>query len=369
MCVRIVFAGVVLLASAGVALAQGDGPRISRARTAIERSLPFIEKDGVAWMKERGCVTCHQTTFLIWTHSEARRRGFDIDLEKLNAWTNWALLRVVAGLDSDSDQGADTLSQLLLGRDPSSPWFDKPAKWHGRTADPFENVTKHLLKAQTPDGNWVAGGQSGNPSELPTAWAVLALASRDEFMNARFPKRETSAPIQRLVGPNDKAISMVRDKALKWLRSQDPKQTAHLTEGLVTRLLVERKFGNADDASEQVRVLLSRQNEDGGWSADIALSQPSDAFATGQATYAISLAGQRDEQEKAAVERAIEFLVQTQEKNGSWHVPKRAFSPSSGDPDPVDEVYTYWGTAWATLGLLHTLPLPNSPNLHAAGVD
>jgi hypothetical protein len=177
-------------------------------------------------------------------------------------------------------------------------------------------VTKHLLKAQTADGSWAAGGQSGNPKEVPTAWALLALASRDEFMDARFPKRETSAPIRRLVEPNDKAIPAARDKALAWLRQQDPKPTDHLTEAVVTRLFVERKFGTPQGVEERVKALLSRQNQDGGWSADVALGQPSDAFATGQALYALSLAGKGDEGEKAAIGRATEFLAKTQQKNG-----------------------------------------------------
>ncbi len=361
MCVRLTLVAVILLAGVGSTRAQDDESRTARARRAVEKSLPFIETNGVAWMKERGCVTCHQTTFLIWTHSEARRRGFEINREKLDAWTNWALLRVIAGLDDESDQGADTLSQLLLGRDASSPWFDKPSKWYGRTADPYENVTKYLRKAQTRDGYWGAGGQSSNPRELPTAWAILALASRDEFMDTRFPKREPGAPIQRSVGPNDEAVPAARGKALSWLRRQDPKKTEHLTEAIVTRLLVERKFGKAQDADDRLKALLARQNKDGGWSADVAWGRTSDAFATGQSLYALSLAGNGGEDERTAIERAVTFLVTTQEKDGSWRVPTTAFHPCEGNPArerETDAVYTYWGTAWAILGLLHTLPVP-----------
>jgi hypothetical protein len=64
---------------------------------------------------------------------------------------------------------------------------------------------------------------------------------------------------------------------------------------------------------------------------------------------------------KAAIERACLFLVTKQEENGSWLVPTTAFHPPSGRPGrdkKTDEVYTYWGTAWGTLGLLHTLPVP-----------
>jgi hypothetical protein len=361
---RITLLAAVLLAGAGPAQAGDNPPKTDDVRKAVERSLPFLEEKGVAWMRERGCVTCHQTAFLIWTHGEAQRRGFPVDRRKLNEWTNWALLQVIALSDSpDGDNGADTLSQILLGRDPASPWFDKPSRWYGRTVDPYENVLKHLLRAQTPDGRWIAGGQSGNPDEIPTAWALLALASRDEFMNATGPgtdtRRTVQAALKRLVDPNNEALPKARDKALAWLQSTEPGKADDLNERLVLRLLIARKFGKPKEADDRLKELLARQNADGGWSADPKLRQPSDAFATGQSLYALGLAGNGDE--AAAVERAGKFLVAAQQPNGSWLVPSTAFHPSSGRPErdkKTDEVYTYWGTAWATLGLLHTLPVP-----------
>ena len=62
MLLRTALIAVAVLASAELARAQDDP---ASARQAIERSLPFLEEKGVAWIKERGCVTCHQTTFLI----------------------------------------------------------------------------------------------------------------------------------------------------------------------------------------------------------------------------------------------------------------------------------------------------------------
>src|SRR5262245_24287373 len=180
---RFVLTAVVLV-SAGLVHAQDDATRSAQARNAVERSLPFLEEKGVAWIKQKGCVTCHQTTFLIWTHNEAERRGFPVDRRKVAEWTSWALLQAVT-YDANGD---DTLSQLLLSRDmaPEKPdgsrrdTYSHAATWY----DPYENVLKVLLKSQTKDGRWIAGGQSGNPDAIPTAWAVLALASRDEFWNA-----------------------------------------------------------------------------------------------------------------------------------------------------------------------------------------
>jgi len=100
---------------------------------------------------------------------------------------------------------------------------------------------------------------------------------------------------------------------------------------------------------EKVRPLVTRlrdrQNEDGGWSQiDGRLS---DALATGQALYALMSAG--EPADSAPVRRAVAFCVRSQRNDGSWHVKTR-------DPTGHDEVISYYGTAWATLGLLKSLP-------------
>src|SRR5262249_48573569 len=322
--------------------------------------------------------------------NEAERRGFPVDRRKVNEWTNWALVHALTLSESQrpsaypgDENGDDTLSQFILGRDlapekPSGGLKDTYAPATGWW-DPYENVLKTLAKAQPEDGRWVAGGQSGNPDAIPTAWALLAFAARDEFRNATAPdgtsRRKVVGPLERVMRSNDEALPKARDKALAWLESVEPgkpgvkgavyegKPTENpdtLNERLVLRLLVARKFGKPKDADGRLEELLARQAADGGWSANPEQHQPSDAFATGQSLYALCLAGGGDEKVKAAVERACKFLLTKQEKNGSWTVPSTAFHPPSSKPGRdkrTDAVYTYWGTAWATLGLLHTLPV------------
>ena len=66
-------------------------PTSQNVRGAVERSLPYIEKVATAWMRERKCNSCHNVTFLVWTHNEAAARGFNIDRTKLAEWTKWSL--------------------------------------------------------------------------------------------------------------------------------------------------------------------------------------------------------------------------------------------------------------------------------------
>src|SRR4051794_28137198 len=89
-------------------------------RAVVTRSLPFLETRGAAWIEERGCVSCHQTAFLVWTHNDARRRGFPVNEDKLAAWNAWAVLTVITTEQNGPRQGAETLSQILLSRDPGS---------------------------------------------------------------------------------------------------------------------------------------------------------------------------------------------------------------------------------------------------------
>src|SRR5665213_3956959 len=55
----------------------------SPVRDAVSRSLPFLEKEGVAWMERHGCMSCHHVPFLLWSHRSAQAQGFTIDSQKL----------------------------------------------------------------------------------------------------------------------------------------------------------------------------------------------------------------------------------------------------------------------------------------------
>ena len=75
--------GVVIFATVMVCEISdaAPDPTSQNVRSAIERSLPYIEKVGTAWMQERKCNSCHNVTFLVWTYNEAAARGFENPLD------------------------------------------------------------------------------------------------------------------------------------------------------------------------------------------------------------------------------------------------------------------------------------------------
>ena len=70
---------VLAIALLCAALPASDTPASPDLRKTIERSLPFLEKEGVGWMTQKKCVSCHHVSFIIWTHHEAQKRGFMVD--------------------------------------------------------------------------------------------------------------------------------------------------------------------------------------------------------------------------------------------------------------------------------------------------
>ena len=60
-----------------------------RVRQAIERSIPYIEKQGVSWIEKKKCVSCHRVGTMLWSLSAAQQRGFEVS-DRLDEWFAWA---------------------------------------------------------------------------------------------------------------------------------------------------------------------------------------------------------------------------------------------------------------------------------------
>lgn len=310
----------------------------SAVRDSVARALPFIARQGVKWMDEKRCVTCHHTTFLVWSHNAAVERGFNVDAAKLAEWSAWARdHRNLLGPNAKDAETAtsettfpahpDEVGQLLLGRASiAAPHDDEaaPSQW-------ALDLRAHLLAGQQPDGLWKPGGQlpsqkrpQRETEEVTTLWALTALRS---------------------VQPPDDAVSAAEARVNAWLGGATEGVS---TEWWAVRLLAARGQGRADVADASRERLLQSQHADGGWGWLTA--DAGDALGTGLALYALQRDGlTRDD---AAVQRGISFLASTQRDDGAWPVP----GTKQNRRDRMEPTATYWGTCWAAIALLESLP-------------
>lgn len=326
-------------------------PSDADVRTAVARSLPYLEQGGIAWMNERGCVSCHRVSFLIWSHNDARAQGIPVDDGKVEEWTNWALVSMLAG--EEDGGGIDTMCQMLLGRDRASRWRRKPPR-HFKTVDPYETLYSYLLDRQEDDGSWPPEGQLATPPELTTSWVLLAFASREEKAGdpgvGLDPDDDLASPLIEQLESIESRLPESRRRALHYLETVAPYES---NQALMLRAVREWMFGDRE-GDAPIQELVARQAPDGGWSNRRDRTE-GDAFATGQALYGLSLLGAP--RDHPAILRAREFLVHTQRDDGSWHV-RPEWVREGREGDSLTEVYSYWGSAWAAIGLLRTLPAP-----------
>jgi hypothetical protein len=77
----------------------------------------------------------------------------------------------------------------------------------------------------------------------------------------------------------------------------------------------------------------------------------SDAWATGQALYALAHAGTKPDD--PIIARAHAFLIRTQRPDGSWPMTSRPTKPGGEGSKSLIPI-TGAGTAWAVLGLVRS---------------
>jgi len=80
----------------------------------------------------------------------------------------------------------------------------------------------------------------------------------------------------------------------------------------------------------------------------------SDAFATGFSLYVLS--SQQRVRADEAIQRAQIFLLKNQQPHGSWSMTSRPAQPPGPGPANYLEPIRFFGTAWATMGLVRSGP-------------
>ena len=309
-------------------LQADDAVSEKQIRDAIQKSIPYIERDGEKWIKVKKCNSCHMIPFMLWSLHEAELRGIKVHSKRLAELDDWSATAIMPQKDRKTPpKGSETQAQLLIAR----------AGYGGELEERFQKMLQRVVEAQEDYGGWQAGGQlptqkrsKRETAEVSTLWNLLALRTVDGAEEQR-PKIEEAAE--------------------KWLASSElaKNRSAKSAEWFTMRLLLEVRRGNEEAIATARSELLALQREDGGWGW--LTGSESDALATGPAILALTQTGLTGEDE--SVQKAVKFLLETQHKDGTWRVE----STRARDKGAVKPTSVYWGTTWAAIGLSQLLPI------------
>ncbi|HJR58885.1 MAG TPA: ankyrin repeat domain-containing protein [Vicinamibacterales bacterium] len=298
------------------------------ARAAVSRALPLLQRADKSFMTKSGCVSCHHNTLAAMTVAAARSRGIAVD-EQIARDQAGAIARYVDSWRGRALQGigipgdADTVSYILLGL---------AAEKHPADAA-TDAMARFLIGQQRPEGHWRL--LAHRPPIESTEVQVTAMSMRALQLYAPAPNRADYEPAIR--------------RAAAWIAKAQPRTTEERAFHLLGL-----HWGDARAAAIRAagRGLIAQQRADGGWSQLPSIG--SDAYATGQALFALAESGAVPVSH-AAYRRGVQFLLKTQLADGSWFVQSRALPIQphfeSGFPYGRDQFISAAASNWATLAL------------------
>ena len=141
-------------------------------------------------------------------------------------------------------------------------------------------------------------------------------------------------------------------RAADFLRSATPSDTQEQTFKLLGLLWA----GAApSEIAVQREALVALQREDGGWGQWPSMA--SDAYATGQALFALHAAGTAVD--APVYRKGVSYLLATQLEDGTWFVRTRAFGFQpyfeTGFPHGRSQFISTAATAWAATAVAYSL--------------
>jgi hypothetical protein len=231
---------------------------------------------------------------------------------------------------------------LIAASIPSMGWEMFDRGMNRVPSDDYSDAVIHYLKAmQEPEGYWKAPEGHRPPMNAGDLQATaLAIYSLRHFTPVA-DRAETDSDLAR---------------AAAWLATAQPATTQERAFHLLGLAWANAAPAVIDRAA---RALAATRREDGGWNQLPTMG--SDAYATGQALYALSAAG-KTPVDGPIYRKGIEYLLRTQAADGSWHVKTRSIWAQpyfdSGFPYAHDQWISSAGTAWASMALSMTVEAP-----------
>jgi squalene-hopene/tetraprenyl-beta-curcumene cyclase len=298
----------------GATLEKAAAPANPEARRGAQRGLEYLAHASEAWTTQHGCFGCHVQAVTLEALTVAKHHQYDVKKEDLEAMVRALELGVTAG---GHVTGTAFQGQAWARYDQ---WID------GQHTGELVRYANELLTLQHDDGSVpdddarlpVTGGTMHTTYQAMQTWRQAYARTADDKWLTPIRKAERYLAIQ---SQHWNAISDV-----------------YLQNVNFALLGLEAAGVGPSEASSLrlQRILLARQNQDGGWGLQKGTS---DALATGQTLYALRLAGHQEAE--SAIARAMSWLLKHQGADGAW----RTVHSGQGGAEKGEGM-------WAVLGLV-----------------
>lgn len=296
------------------------------AREAVTKALASSREPARKFLATGGCLSCHAQHLNGLAVSAARPLLIpaDYELETREA-------RATATLRGAIEQQLFQVQDPTAGVDSQEFSLMQMAGSGLAPTLATDSLVHHIAAMQRKEGDWPNYGSARPPLE-DGGFSHTAKGIRVLSLYA-IPGRKAEF---------DERIA----HAAAWLEQAEPRTTEDRSMQILGVVWAGRKA-----PANRVQQLVAKQRSDGGWGQTDNL--PTDAYATGEVLWALHESGMPASD--PVYRLGVDYLLGTQQEDGSWHVVTRAFSFQpyfqSGFPYDHDQWISQAGTAMATIAL------------------
>jgi len=309
-------------------------------REAASKAAALLQKGQKDWYAKQSCESCHNQILPAIAFRAARDHGVPL---------NEAAAHEDAARGFGPFASLDRAAQYNYLIDPT---LDDAFRLMGMDAAGLKpNITaavyaRMIAVRQRADGHWVTIDQRPPQSYSYISATAIAIRGLQLFHHAS------------LAGDTATRIARART----WLAAQTPRDTEERSYQLFGLLWSGTTLSSAkSDPAKHAADLAATQEADGGWKS--VKGRASDAYSTGEALVALHDAGGMPVSDPVW-QRGLDFLLKTQQPDGSWHVVSRLHPPASvsppyfesGLPYGHDQFISAAGASWALMALSEALP-------------
>ena len=323
---------------------HAQGASTEQIRSAATRAMGIVDTGTTGFYKLMVCFSCHDHALPVMMWQTAREHGIPVDETLASRVAAKGLLKT----PDFSSLDVAVQGSMLIDPGPS----DGGALVAAHAAGVKPNLVlaayaRRIGSWQRADGHWpTSDARPPQSYSLVTATAVAARA-----IQLYLPPQVRHETEERVA------------RARTWLLAAQPHETEDSTYRLFGLYWTGASSAETGRAAADLLVL---QRPDGGWSE--LPHRQSDAYSTGEALVALNEAAGIPVSDPAW-QKGLQYLLSTQQSDGSWHVRTRMVSPAavsppyfeSGFPYGHDQFLSTDGTCWAAMALMLALPKAAAP--------